>query len=311
MKIGLLAIDSSYPNLALMKISAFHKSIGDIVSWYNPFDKYDKLYMSKVFSFTPDYDYYINNVSGEILRGGTGYDIHSMLPEEIDMMQPDYSIYPTIDSRTSYGFLTRGCPNRCKWCIVPQKEGNIRPYMDIDDITMNGTRSYVVLMDNNVLASNYGLSQIEKIVYRKYHVDFNQGLDARMVTDDIAKLLAKVKWIKRIRFGCDTPAQIAECERATTLIDKYGYNGEYFFYCILLDDFNESFNRVNHWRSKGKRFLPHAQPYRDVNTPHQIIPQWQKDLAGWANKKWIFRTCEFSDFEPRRGFKCKQYFDDL
>lgn len=309
MNIGLLATDSSYPNLALMKISAFHKSIGDVVSWYNPFDKYDKLYISKVFSFTPDYDYYINNVSGEVLRGGTGYDIHSSLPEEIDMMQPDYSIYPAIDSRTSYGFLTRGCPNRCKWCIVPQKEGNIRPYMDIDDITMNGTRSYVVLMDNNVLASNYGLSQIEKIVYRKYHVDFNQGLDARLVTDDIAKLLAKVKWIKRIRFGCDTPAQIGECERATALIDRYGYKGEYFFYCILLDDFLESFNRINYWRNKGRRFLPHAQPFRDVNTTNQIIPQWQKDLAGWADKKWIFRTCEFRDFEPRKGFKCKSYFN--
>ena len=308
MNVAILAVDSKYPNLALMKISAYHKSVGDSVEWYNPFDRYDRLYMSKVFAFTPDYDYYINNVSGEIIRGGTGYDIHSSLPEEIDIMQPDYSIYPTIDSRTSYGFLTRGCPNRCRWCVVPQKEGNIRPYMDIDDITMNGIRSYVVLMDNNVLASSYGLSQIEKIVYRKYHVDFNHALDARLVSDDIARLLAKVKWIKRIRFGCDTLAQIAECERATALIDKYGYKGEYFFYCILLDDFNESFNRVNHWRSKGRRFLPHAQPYRDVNNPHQIIPQWQKDLAGWVDKKWIFRTCEFPDFEPRKGFKCKEYF---
>lgn len=228
MNVAILAVDSKYPNLALMKISAYHKSVGDSVEWYNPFDRYDRLYMSKVFAFTPDYDYYITNVSGEVLRGGTGYDIHSMLPEEIDMLQPDYSIYPTIDSRTSYGFLTRGCPNRCRWCVVPQKEGNIRPYMDIDDITMNGIRSYVVLMDNNVLASSYGLSQIEKIVYRKYHVDFNQALDARLVSDDIARLLAKVKWIKRIRFGCDTAAQISYCVDAIERIRRYGYNGEFF-----------------------------------------------------------------------------------
>lgn len=94
-------------------------------------------------------------------------------------------------------------------------------------------------------------------------------------------------------------------------IDKYGYKGEYFFYCILLDDFKESFSRVNHWRSKGGRFLPHAQPYRDVNNPHHIVPQWQKDLAGWADKKQVFRTCEFKDFEPRKGFRCRQYFDNL
>lgn len=139
-------------------------------------------------------------------------------------------------------------------------------------------------MDNNVLASEYGLQQIEKIIRLKLRVDFNQGLDARLVTDEVARLLAKVKWIKRIRFGCDTPGQIAECERATALIDKYGYKGEYFFYCILLNDFKESFERINHWRYKGSRFLPHAQPYRDFNNPRQIIPQWQNDLAGWADK---------------------------
>ena len=165
-------------------------------------------------------------------------------------------------------------------------------------------------MDNNILASDYDLQQIEKIISMGVRVDFNQGLDARLVTDDIARLLARVKWIKRIRFGCDTPGQIAECERATALIDKYGYKGEYFFYCILLKDFKEAFERVNHWKKKGGRFLPHCQPYRDLNNPRQIIPQWQKDLAGWADKKWIFRSCEFKDFIPRKGFVCSEYFDN-
>lgn len=166
MNVALLAVDSTYPNIALMKISAYHKSQGDTVDWYNPFDTYDRLYMAKVFSFTPDYGYVIPNVRGSVVRGGTGYDIHSTLPDDIDRLQPDYSLYPTIDGRTSYGFLTRGCPNRCRWCVVPQKEGCIRPYMDIDDITLHGARPYAVLMDNNVLACDYGLSQIEKIAAR-------------------------------------------------------------------------------------------------------------------------------------------------
>jgi hypothetical protein len=93
--------------------------------------------------------------------------------------------------------------------------------MDIEEIAVNG-RKNIILMDNNILASDYGLQQIEKIISMGVRVDFNQGLDARLVTDDIARLLARVKWIKRIRFGCDTPGQIAECERATALIDKYG-----------------------------------------------------------------------------------------
>lgn len=307
MNIGLLAVDSHYPNLALMKISEYHKSRGDKVEWYNPFDHYDKLYMAKVFSFTEDYGQWIVNVDS-VEKGGTGYDVSKSLPPEIDRLQPDYSIYPSIDDRTAYGFLTRGCPNKCKWCIVPRKEGNITPYMDIEEIAIQG-RNNVILMDNNILASDHGLQQIEKIINLGIKVDFNQGLDARLVTDDIAKLLARVKWINRIRFGCDTPGQIVECERATSLIDKHGYKGEYFFYCILLDDFKESFERVNHWKIKGKRYFPHAQPYRDLNNPRQILPQWQKDLAYWADKKWIFRSCEFKDFVPRKGFKCEEYFN--
>lgn len=305
MNIGLLAVDSDYPNLALMKISAWHKVKGDNVEWYNPLCSYDKVYMAKVFSFTPDYGYYIN--ADQVEKGGTGYDISKILSVEIDRLQPDYSLYPSVDSKTAYGFLTRGCPNKCKWCVVPTKEGKITPYMDIEEIAVNG-RENIILMDNNVLASDYGLQQIEKIVSMGVRVDFNQGLDARLVTDDIAQLLARVKWMNRIRFGCDTPGQIAECERATALIDKYGYKGEYFFYCILLSDFKESFERINNWRNRGRRFLPHAQPYRDLNNPRQIIPQWQKDLARWVDNKWIFRSCEFKDFIPRKGFKCSEYF---
>lgn len=304
MKVGLLAIDSNYPNLALMKISAYHKEAGDNVEWYNSLEYYGKVYAAKVFTFTPDYGYFIH--ADDVEYGGTGIDIHKTLPEEIDRCKPDYSLYPSIDRRTAYGFLTRGCPNRCKWCVVPQKEGNIRPYMDVDDIAVDG-RKRLVLMDNNVLACNYGLQQIEKIVAKAYHVDFNQGLDARRVTEEVARLLARVKWIKRIRFGCDTYQQMAECERAIDLIQQYGYKGEFFLYCMLNDNFQESYYRVSFWR-KYKKVLPHAQPYRSLTDRKQVIPQWQEDLARWTDRKELYRSCRFEDFEPRKGFKCKEYF---
>lgn len=128
MNIGLIDVDGKMPNLALMKISAWHKKQGDSVEWYNGLCRYDKVYMSKVFTFTADYGYYIN--AGIIEKGGTGYDFLKELPEDVDRMFPDYSLY-RVDADLAYGFLTRGCPNRCKWCIVPRKEGNIRPYMDV------------------------------------------------------------------------------------------------------------------------------------------------------------------------------------
>lgn len=307
MNIGLIAVDSDYPNLALMKISAWHKSQGDSVEWYNPFDQYDIVYMSKIFSFTPDYGQWITNTK-HIRKGGTGYDLYSVLPEEMEYVIPDYSIYPSIDNKTAYGFLTRGCPNKCKWCVVPRKEGSIKPYMDVDDVAVDG-RTNLVLMDNNVLACDYGLEQIQKIIDRGYRVDFNQALDARLVTDDIAKLLAKVRWIEVIRFGCDTPRQIEECEEAMDMIDSYRKNpAQYLMYTMIGNDFDEALIRLSHWKT-FKRVRIVAQPFRDVDNPHQIVPQWQKDMARWAMRREIYTTCDFKDYEPRKGFKCSEYFN--
>lgn len=307
MKIGLIAVDSKHPNLALMKISKWHKQIGDDIEWYDGMSHYDKVYAAKVFTFTPNFEYFIN--ADVVEHGGTGYNLHKVLPEEIDRLQPDYSIYPQIDGKTAYGFLTRGCPNKCKWCIVPQKEGNIHPYMDVDEISVED-RTNLILMDNNVLASDYGLEQIEKIVERKYRVDFNQALDARFVTDDVAKLLAKVRWLNYIRFGCDTSKQIAECEKAMKLIDSYRDTPmRYLLYTIIIGDMNECYERVSHFR-ENSRVRIMAQPYRDFNNPKQVIPQWQKDMARWAMRREFYACCDFKDFEPRKRFKCKQYFNE-
>ena len=274
MNIGLIDVDGhKFPNLALMKISAYHKGKGDTVEWYQTFEHYDIVYMSKVFKFKPDYRFTIANAD-RVERGGTGYDLHKHLPEEIDRLQPDYSIYPQIDSRTAYGFLTRGCPNRCPWCVVPRKEGRIRPYMDVEEIAVEG-RNKLVLMDNNILAAGeYAVEQLEKIIRNGYQVDFNQALDARLVDERFARLLAQVHWInRRIRFGCDTKGQIEECERAIRMINGYGYKGEYFLYTMIggKSDFKESYERVHYWWSRNHeqrlRHLPHiypyAQPYRD------------------------------------------------
>lgn len=307
MNIGLIAVDSEYPNLALMKISAWHKWNGDMVEWYNPFEMYDIVYMSKIFTFTPDYGQWITNAKN-IQKGGTGYDLYSKLPEEMEFITPDYSIYPSIDNKTAYGFLTRGCPNKCKWCVVPRKEGNVKPYMDVDDVAVDGRRN-LILMDNNILACDYGLEQIQKIIDRGYRIDFNQALDARLVTDDIAKLLAKVRWIDVIRFGCDTPKQITECEKAMQMIDSYRKNPAfYLMYTMIGGDFDEALSRLSHWKMFKKVRIV-AQPFRDVDNPRQIIPQWQKDMARWAMRREIYTTCEFKEYEPRKGFKCIEYFN--
>lgn len=309
MRIGLIDVDGGrFPNYALMKISQYHKSIGDIVEWANPiYGNYDKIYKSKIFTFTPDDNTPYNC---EIIKGGTGYDIHSALPYYIDNCSPDYSIYPYIDNKTAYGFITRGCVNKCKWCVVPIKEGIIKPYRDVDDIAVNG-RTNLILMDNNILACDYGLSQIEKIIARGYRVDFNQALDARLVTPTVALLLSQVRFIKNIRFGCDTPKQIEDCERAMNMIDLYrGKSSSYLLYTMIIDDIHEAYNRLSYFRN-DKRVRIVAQPYRDFNNHKQVIPQWQRDMARWAMRREIYTSCDFRDYQPRKGFLCREYFNTL
>jgi hypothetical protein len=305
--IGLVDVDGGkFPNYALMKISAFHKAQGDSVEWASPLfgASYDRVYMSKIFTFSPDCR---DVFSCEVVRGGTGYDYRSALPDHIDRLQPDYSIYPTIDRHTAYGFLTRGCPNKCHWCVVPHKEGTIRPYRDVEEIAVDG-RNRLILMDNNILASDYGLTQIEKIVRRHLRVDFNQALDARLVTDDVAHLLSRVRFLAPIRFGCDTPGQISECERAMTLIDNHRpHPAKYILYTMLHGTIEECYARLSHFRANRQVRLT-AQPYRDYNNRLQVLPQWQRDMARWSMRRQLYAACDFKDFEPRKGFKCSEYF---
>lgn len=112
----------TFPNYALMKIAAYHKAEVDTVEWWDPAKAYDRVYSSKIFDFTEEN----RDLPPGTIKGGTGYDIESRLPQEIDAMYPDYSIYP--DCGYAIGYITRGCPGKCPWCYVPQKEGNIKPY---------------------------------------------------------------------------------------------------------------------------------------------------------------------------------------
>lgn len=160
MKIGLIAVDgrNGFLNLALMRLSAWHKARGDRVEWWNGFAQYERVYMSKVFTFTPDVDTVIH--ADEIITGGTGYRDYGSLPPEVEAMSPDYTLYPQFER--ALGFMTRGCCRRCEWCIVPRKEGPIRPTAAWEEIRRPDSRE-IIFLDNNVLASEFGVEQIRRM----------------------------------------------------------------------------------------------------------------------------------------------------
>jgi len=288
-KIALLDVDGhNYPNLALMKIAAYNKT-GTTVEWYDPLlSRPDRLYASKIFSFTTDNQYWPDC---EIIKGGTGYDVKSELPVYIDQCCPDYSLYP--DFKHALGFLTRGCPNSCPWCIVPEKEGDIKPYADIESFLAG--RKTAVLMDNNVLASDWGLFQIEKIIRLGIRVDFNQGLDARLISGNpyIAQLLGRVKWLAPLRMACDTQSQIDNIIKATELLRKHGAKPvRYFVYC-LVKDVQDALIRVESLRKYNLDLF--CQPFRDP--VKNIEPtREQKRFARWVNMKACFKSCKWEDY---------------
>ena len=231
----------TFPNYALMKISAWHKSQGDTVEWWNPLYTYDRVYSSKVFDFTP-VDLYLPD---DAIRGGTGYrdlSIDNELPKEIDDMFPDYSIYPDCDY--AIGYLTRGCPNHCRWCVVPKKEGNIRTYRTWQELVRTDTDK-LILMDNNILACEYGIEQLRDLIGSGYRIDLNQGMDARLVNDHVAEILSRIQWIRFIRFSCDQNNQIEPIKNALDLLGKYGVKPyRIFIYLLVTDDITDASIRV-------------------------------------------------------------------
>lgn len=287
----------TFPNYALMKISAWHKAQGDSVEWWTPLKTYDRVYSSKVFDFTPENPYLPENT----IRGGTGYrDIpkDQTLPGDIDAVFPDYSIYPACDY--AIGFLTRGCPRRCPWCVVPEKEGNIRPYRTWRELVRQDTNK-LLLMDNNILACEYGIGQLEELAGSGYRIDLNQGMDARLVDERIAKILIRLQWIRYIRFSCDQASQIEPIEKVYRLFKELGGAvSKIFVYLLVRRDVDEAARRVEALK-KLRGISLYAQAERDVT--NQIVPSAAQLV--FANR-YIYGRCykteTWSEYCKKRGY---------
>ena len=296
MRIAIHSVDGHhFPNLALMRISAWHKAQGDSVEWFAPLARYDRVYASKVFTFTKDDPY----LPPDAIRGGTGYDVTSKLPPEIESTPPDYTIYPQFDA--AYGFLTRGCPNKCPWCVVPRKEGAIRAVADIEDIcrTNTGFRHKAILMDNNFLAApiDFVREQTDKMRRLKIRVDFNQATDARLYDDERAQIMAKVPWLSMVRISCDTDAMLPHCVAAIRRLRGFGCRKDVLVYVLAKNDgIASALHRIYGLMAADRRAVPFVMPYRSL-TDDSIQPSAELlRLARWCNRAWIRNQCKFEDY---------------
>lgn len=295
MRIGLIDVDGhNFPNLALMKISAYHKAKGDTVEWCFPLDRYDIVYQSKVFdnTYSPDIEW--EPQADKIIKGGTGYGLDNTLPFEIEHMYPDYSIYPKLTEDTAYGFLTRGCPRGCDFCIVAYKEGRrSRKVADLSEF-WRGQKN-IVLLDPNILACREHPDLLRQLIDSEACVDFNQGLDIRLTTERNIDLINQVK-VKSIHFAWDNAKDDLKpyFERYEALA-KHKPHGRYgTVYCLTNfgSTMEENLYRIYTLRDLG--FDPYVMVYDKPNAPKEI-----RDLQRWCNNVMIFRSCpRFEDYDP-------------
>lgn len=296
MRIALHKADKScFPSLPLMKLSAWHKTKGDRVSLYLPLFKnsYDLVYSSKVFSWTAADP----NLPRDTVKGGTGYGLMNKLPEKIEHIMPDYSLYP--DFTASLGFSTRGCIRNCPWCVVPKKEGAIRANAELEEFLRPDSRD-LILMDNNILAHEHGLRQLEKSRALGLRVDCNQGLDCRIIAEDkyIAKLLTKVHWLRYIRLSCDTLSQMAEIQKAVQLIRRYKSSYYYEFFCyVLVKDIPDALERVEFLRKL--KVKPFAQAFREMGSSKEPAKEL-KNFCRWVNHKAIFYSIPWQEYKYKQ-----------
>ena len=295
MRIGLYDVDShNWPNLCLMKLSAYHKARGDHVEWWRPDGYYDRVYKSRVFTDTYSKDTITVTNADEVICGGTGYGLGPNLPDAVEHTYPDYSIYPQF-SGIAYGFLSRGCPRNCGFCIVSGKEGQ-RSVQVADLSEFWDGQKEIKLLDANLLACPDHEKLILQLAESRAYVDFSQGLDIRLITPDNVALLNKVR-TKVVHFAWDNPdmdltpyfRRFLELtnihsvrRRRVYVLTNYGSTHEQDLY------------RVETLRGMG--YDPYVMVYDRPSAP-PITRQLQR----WVNNKRIFHTVpSFADYIPGR-----------
>lgn len=299
MEIGLIDVDGHtfeskrFPNLALMKISAWHKAQGDNVEWWNGLKYYDRVYQAKVFddTYTKDNEYVIQ--ADEVIKGGTGYNLDGALPEEIEHIYPDYDLYGTD---TAYGFLTRGCPRHCKFCIVGDKEGLIsHKVADLSEF-WHGQKKIEILDPNMLACKTHRLELLDQVIDSKAEVNFNQGFDVRFCDKEVAEKLNQVN-LKTLHFAWDnyeftTKAKLEEMRECL----DYDFRRLIVY---VLTNFNttheQDLERIYTLRDMG--YSPYVMIY---DKPH--APRETRLLQRWCNDRRIFAVCkDFKDYDPSMG----------
>lgn len=296
-RVGLLQVDGKKPNLALMQISSWLKNKGAIIELYaNEFTPVDVVVASKIFTFSPDYAYFPDNIP--VIKGGSGVDLKNNLPEEVQSVCPDYNMFPcSVKNRKgekigdyALGFTTRGCVRNCPFCVVPEKEGGIREVGDIYSFWRG--QSHLMLLDNNLTAMPEKFTKTcLQLIKERVYVDFNQGLDIRLITKEMAELLAKVRRWKQIHFAFDDVRLESHVKRGIKLLKDAGIHPNRLTFYVLIgfnSTMQEDMYRIELLQSLGVN--PYTMPFNPKDA-------YQNALTRWTARVELRKSCTWEEYK--------------
>lgn len=314
MRVLLLQVDGKLPNLALMRIAAHHrdddialKHVGNIraleQSLFDSITSYDRVYASLIFERSRPVGQKLKEIRPDAVLGGTGWDMKTTLEHYGITAHPDYSIYPRFPH--SIGFTQRGCRLRCKFCVVPEKEGPVREEGTIADIWRGeGYPRNLLLLDNDFFGQLNWQKRIEEIRTGGFKVSFNQGINARMLTDETAAAIASVRYYddqfstRRIYTAWDSQKDEQRLFAGLNALVKHGVTPDHIMVYMLIGYWpDETAAARDYRRARLREFgaRPYPMPY--IRTPELV--GFQRWVVGAYDKRISWADWQKAGFEPR------------
>ena len=311
--IGLIDIDGKLPNLALMKISTYYKALGGQVEFVESGKKYEKIFVSCLFTWNRHKAEKILKIYPDAEVGGTGWDIHKVLPDAIEACQPDYELYKVSDIlprikggiatkeskikkaetivNAGMGFTSRGCVRNCGFCFVPPKEGSFRQVASISEL-LNPKSNVLILMDNNLTADPDCIEKLHEIRDRGLVVDISQGIDVRLLTPEIAETLSEVKHLRSLHYAWDLMSFEQQVMDGINILSKHVKKWRHM--CYMLTGYNTTFEEdmYRFMRLIELGVKPYVMPY-NLTYPTKK----HHCFASWVNSR-KHTVCSFDEYEP-------------